>query len=146
MFVDLITSEVKILRPQTSNSTFSYCVPGRFALSFSGCMIPGEQRHNPSLSWLRFVPSNTQILLSRDWVAEISRTVFGALRIAPFQTHAVAFASAFWTFATLAPRLVLRPARIWVGIVSVFVIYKFVIRPPDLFSRRLCIWLEVFGF
>ena len=54
--------------------------------------------------------------------------------IAPFQTLAVVLAFAFLTFSALAFRLVLRPARIWVGILCVFVISEFVIRFPYLFS------------
>ena len=95
-------------------------------------MIPGPQRPNTSLSCLRFVPSIAQILLSRDWVEESPRTVVGAFGIATFRTIA-AFAFDFWTFVALALRLVPRPARIWVGILSVFVIAKFVIRFAYLF-------------
>ena len=79
-FGDLITSEIKILRPPTSSSTLLIAFRHVSRCLFAGCMVTGEQRPNPSFSCLRFVPSNTQILLSRDWLEESSCTVFGVLR------------------------------------------------------------------
>ena len=75
--VELISSEVKILRPQTSDSTFLIAFRNVLRCLSSGCMIPGKQRPNPYLSCLRFVPSSAQILLSSDWLKEVPRTVSG---------------------------------------------------------------------
>ena len=55
----------------------------------------------------------------------------GRFGIATFRTIADAFA--FWTFVALAFPLVLRQARIRVGILSVFVIAEFVLWFPYLF-------------
>ena len=41
----------------------------------AGTIIPGEQRPNPSLSFLRFTPPRTHILLYRERIGENPGTV-----------------------------------------------------------------------
>ena len=77
MSVDLIRSEIKISRSQTSNSTLLIAQRAVLGRLFPGRMVPGEQRPNPSLSCLRFAPSIEQILLSRNGLSKVPRTVFG---------------------------------------------------------------------
>ena len=74
-FGDLIISEVKILRSQTSDSNFLIAFQNVLRCLVPGSTIPGEQRHKPSLSCLRFVPSSTHILLSEDLFLENSCAV-----------------------------------------------------------------------
>ena len=101
MFVDMLAFEVKILRPETSNSTSLIAPQNVLRCLPPGCMIAGEQRPNPSLSCLRFFPYNAQILLSRDWIEESPCTVsVGASALSPFRPLSSPFP---FPFGPLAP-------------------------------------------
>ena len=61
MIVDLVTSEVKILRSQTSNSNLHITPQGGLRILLVCSIIPGVQRPNSSLSRPIFFPSRTKI-------------------------------------------------------------------------------------
>ena len=72
----LITSDVAISRSQVSNSALLMTSQKGLRIPCAGSIIiPVENRRNPSISCLRFVPSRTHNLLSRDCVLEKSTTV-----------------------------------------------------------------------
>ena len=81
MFVDLITSEVKILRPHTSNCNVINTFQNGLRSLLAGSMIPGGQRPTPALSCLKFVPSRKKILLSIERFGGNSCTGGGASAI-----------------------------------------------------------------
>ena len=78
MLLDLITSEVKILRSLISSSDLPLTFQNDLRSLFSGTITPGGKRHKPSLSFLRFVPSRKQISLYKECLEENPGTVGGA--------------------------------------------------------------------
>ena len=62
---ELICSEVKKSGLEISKSDLLMAFQNVLGFLSSGTMIPGEHSPRSSLSYLRFAPSSTQILLSR---------------------------------------------------------------------------------
>ena len=63
---DLICSEVKKSRFQTSNIALLMAFRNILDSLPPGGIIPGGQRHNAGISCLRFAPTSAQILLPRN--------------------------------------------------------------------------------
>ena len=136
-FGDLVISDVRILRSQTSNSNLLIAFREVLRCLFPGSTIPGEQRHNQSLSFLRFVPSRAQILPSREWICGDSCTFRWGDSTVGCQSAAgpLPLPLFFGHLPPLPHFLVFPPVRIGVGVLSssFSVLPGVVIRPVDLF-------------
>ena len=74
MLLGLITSEIKMSRSQISSNELLINFQEGLRNLLAGTIIPCEQRPNPSLSRVRFVPSIAHISLSGEWVGGNSVT------------------------------------------------------------------------
>ena len=74
MLLDLITSDVKMARSKISNIDFLITFQKGLRSLLPVTIMTGGERPDPSLSSIRFVPSRTQIWLSKEWAGGNSVT------------------------------------------------------------------------